>query len=62
LARAMDSRERLGRVPPGFRPLRGLHPAVRCALRPLAKASRLRLRARSTPETLLRARGVHANR
>jgi hypothetical protein len=31
-------------------------------LRPLAKASRLRLRARSTPETLLRAHGLHANR
>src|SRR3954452_7642401 len=62
LARAVGSWERPGRVPPGFRPLRGLRPALRCALRPLAKASRLRLRGRSTPEILLRAHGVHANR
>jgi hypothetical protein len=53
---------RPGRVPPGFRPLRGLHPAVRCVLRSLAKASRLRLRAHGTPETPPQARGVHANR
>jgi len=33
LARATDSWERLGRVAAGFRPLRGLHPQRRCALR-----------------------------
>ena len=47
--------------PEGFR---GAGCTLRCAAGwgPLAKASRLRLRGRSTPETFPQAHGVHANR